>query len=250
LRNSLRRDEQKYRDELLPPLTEPSAELLAQSALFLVLRDQPPSTHTATPWTRLASRRFGGDIDTRTVSFETGTGAVVSLRIRRHPNGGLFDVAVQPMPGSTMPVKFRGISASLTSPTSLSATIADTVSHATVVPQAHGAAGAERLHIFSGPHAATVLCRAPAWAEELSADAHSLARGALRAPMPSLVVDVRVTIGERVEKGQVVVVLESMKTETVLRAPGDGVVKVVGCAKGEMVEEGRELVEIEESGEA
>jgi len=64
--------------------------------------------------------------------------------------------------------------------------------------------------------------------------------------MPSLVVEVRVAIGDRVEKGQAVVVLESMKTETVLRAPVDGVVKAVGCAKGEMVEEGRELVVIEE----
>jgi 3-methylcrotonyl-CoA carboxylase alpha subunit len=65
--------------------------------------------------------------------------------------------------------------------------------------------------------------------------------------MPSLVVEVRVAVGEWVEKGQVVVVLESMKTETVLRAPVDGIVKGVGCAKGEMVEEGRELVDIEEN---
>ena len=49
------------------------------------------------------------------------------------------------------------------------------------------------------------------------------------------------------EKGQAVVVLESMKTETVLRAPVDGVIKAVGCAKGEMVEEGREMVAIKES---
>jgi 3-methylcrotonyl-CoA carboxylase alpha subunit len=64
--------------------------------------------------------------------------------------------------------------------------------------------------------------------------------------MPSLVVEVRVKLGERVEKGQAVVVLESMKTETVLRADAAGVVKAVGCRNGEMVEEGRELIEIEE----
>ena len=57
----------------------------------------------------------------------------------------------------------------------------------------------------------------------------------------------RVAIGDQVEKGQAVVVLESMKTETVLRAPVDGVIKAVGCAKGEMVEEGREMVAIKES---
>lgn len=70
-------------------------------------------------------------------------------------------------------------------------------------------------------------------------------KGALKAPMPSLVVDVRVKLGDRVEKGQAIIVLESMKTETVLRADAAGVVKAVGCKNGEMVEEGRELVEIE-----
>ena len=56
----------------------------------------------------------------------------------------------------------------------------------------------------------------------------------------------RVAVGERVEQGQPVVVLESMKTETVLRAPVAGVVKAVACSKGEMVEEGRELIDLEE----
>ena len=74
-------------------------------------------------------------------------------------------------------------------------------------------------------------------------------KGALRAPMPSLVVEVKVSAGDRVEKGQAVVVLESMKTETVLRAEVDGVIKAVGCKNGEMVEEGRELVSIEADGE-
>ena len=56
--------------------------------------------------------------------------------------------------------------------------------------------------------------------------------GALRAPMPSLVVEVCVAVGDRVEKGQAVVVLESMKTVTVLRAPADGVIKAVGVCQG------------------
>lgn len=64
--------------------------------------------------------------------------------------------------------------------------------------------------------------------------------------MPSLIVDLKVSVGDKVTKGQALVVLESMKTETVLRAERDGVVKAVGCKNGEMVEEGRELVDIEE----
>jgi len=63
--------------------------------------------------------------------------------------------------------------------------------------------------------------------------------------MPSLVVEVRVKLGDRVEEGQAVVVLESMKTETMLRANVAGVVKAIRCKNGEMVEEGKELVDIE-----
>jgi 3-methylcrotonyl-CoA carboxylase alpha subunit len=62
--------------------------------------------------------------------------------------------------------------------------------------------------------------------------------------MPSVVVDVKVKEGDIVKKGQAAVVLESMKTETVLRVEKDGRVSRVGCKKGEMVEEGRELVVI------
>lgn len=106
----------------------------------------------------------------------------------------------------------------------------------------------ERLHVFSGAGGGktTLVLPPPQWVLSLGGDVLGAAKGALRAPMPSVVVEVRVRVGERVEKGQPVVVLESMKTETVLRAPVAGVVTAVGCAQGEMVEEGRELVDVEE----
>jgi 3-methylcrotonyl-CoA carboxylase alpha subunit len=234
---------------------EPPAELLAQAALFLLLRDQPPSTPDATPWTRLVARRFGGDVHTRTLALETEVGTTASVKVFTRPDGGLYDITVSPASTTsasetTVPsVEFRGVSATLSSPTALSATLAGAQTLATVVSQqAPGAAGAaERLHVFCGARAVTVLHRGPAWAEVLGSESRSAARGSLRAPMPSLVVEVRVAVGERVEKDQVVVVLESMKTETVLRAPADGIVRAVGCAKGEMVEEGRELIDVEES---
>jgi len=176
------------------------------------------------------------------------------VKILTHPkamNGAtLYDITMQSTSGAT--AEFRDVSATLLSPTGLSVTLAGALKRATIVTHSQGGAGAERLHIFSGPRAVTVLLRPPAWAveEALSAAGGLTAgRGALRAPMPSLVVEVRVAVGARVEKGQAVIVLESMKTGTVLRAPVDGVVKAVGCAKDEMVEEGRELVVIEESEE-
>jgi 3-methylcrotonyl-CoA carboxylase alpha subunit len=105
----------------------------------------------------------------------------------------------------------------------------------------------ERLHVFSASGVKTTLAiPPPAYVLSLGKDVLSASKGALRAPMPSLVVEVKVSVGDRVEKGQPVVVLESMKTETVLRAEVSGVVSAVGCVKGDMVEEGRELVDIKD----
>jgi len=64
--------------------------------------------------------------------------------------------------------------------------------------------------------------------------------------MPSVVVDIRVQVGDEVKQGQAVIILESMKTETVLRAEREGKVRSIACSKGEMVEEGRELVIFED----
>jgi 3-methylcrotonyl-CoA carboxylase alpha subunit len=102
----------------------------------------------------------------------------------------------------------------------------------------------ERLHVFKSGHKTTLLVPSPNWLLSLGGDVLSAAQGALKAPMPSLVVEVKVKVGDHVEEGQAVVVLESMKTETVLRANVAGVVKAIGCKNGEMVEEGRELVDI------
>jgi 3-methylcrotonyl-CoA carboxylase alpha subunit len=103
----------------------------------------------------------------------------------------------------------------------------------------------ERLHVFHDGQKTTLVLPTPKWLLSLGGDILNATKGALKAPMPSLIVDLKVKVGDTVTKGQAVVVLESMKTETVLRAEKDGVVKSVGCRNGEMVEEGRELVDIE-----
>lgn len=110
---------------------------------------------------------------------------------------------------------------------------------------------AERLHVFSAGTRTTLVRPPPSWQLALSSDVLNATRGkgGVRAPMPSVVVDVKVAVGEDVKKGQAVVILESMKTETVLRAERDGKVKAISCRKGEMVEEGRELVLFEEGKE-
>jgi acetyl-CoA/propionyl-CoA carboxylase biotin carboxyl carrier protein len=66
----------------------------------------------------------------------------------------------------------------------------------------------------------------------------------LAAPMPATVVKVLVKPGDRVSKGDTVVVLEAMKMELPLRAPGNATVKAVHCREGELVQPDAVLVEL------
>ncbi|MBR0648220.1 biotin/lipoyl-binding protein [Roseomonas terrae] len=66
--------------------------------------------------------------------------------------------------------------------------------------------------------------------------------GRLSAPIPGRVVQVLVQVGDHVARGQVVAILEAMKTELRIAAPADGVVAHIGCAAGDSIEEGTEIV--------
>jgi biotin carboxyl carrier protein len=67
---------------------------------------------------------------------------------------------------------------------------------------------------------------------------------AIKAPMPGLVIDVPVHIGDAVEAGSVLVVLESMKMENEVKAPRAGVVSQVRVQSGQSVEQHEALVAI------
>jgi biotin carboxyl carrier protein len=67
----------------------------------------------------------------------------------------------------------------------------------------------------------------------------------LRAPMPGLIVQLRVAVGDHVAAGDGLVVMEAMKMENELRAPAAGTVRAVHVAVGAAVEKGALLVELE-----
>lgn len=66
----------------------------------------------------------------------------------------------------------------------------------------------------------------------------------LKAPMPGLVVSVGVEPGQQVEKGAVLVILESMKMQNELKAPRAGTVNRVKVKAGETVEQRQTLITI------
>ena len=64
----------------------------------------------------------------------------------------------------------------------------------------------------------------------------------VQSPMPGVIVKVPVEKGQRVTKGETVVILESMKMENELKSPREGVVLRVNTAPGATVEKGQDLV--------
>jgi biotin carboxyl carrier protein len=67
----------------------------------------------------------------------------------------------------------------------------------------------------------------------------------MRAPMPGLVVSVNVEEGQEVSKGQVLVVLESMKMQNELKAARGGTVSRIRVKPGETVEQKQTLLTVQ-----
>lgn len=65
----------------------------------------------------------------------------------------------------------------------------------------------------------------------------------IKAPMPGLIFDIKVTEGQEVKKGDPVMILEAMKMENVLKSPGDGIVKAIKVNKGDKVEKNQVLIQ-------
>lgn len=64
----------------------------------------------------------------------------------------------------------------------------------------------------------------------------------LKAPMPGLVLDIRVGEGQEVRKGDPLVLLEAMKMENVIKAPADARVSKIKVKKGQAVEKNEVLL--------
>lgn len=67
----------------------------------------------------------------------------------------------------------------------------------------------------------------------------------LKSPMPGLIVKVPVKEGDAIEKGDVLVILESMKMQNELKSPKEGTVTKVSIKEGDSVEQRQIIIEME-----
>lgn len=65
----------------------------------------------------------------------------------------------------------------------------------------------------------------------------------IKAPMPGLVLNVMVTEGQEVNKGDSLLVLEAMKMENIIKSPTGGIVKKILIQKGDKVEKNEILLQ-------
>src|SRR6478672_6524810 len=107
------------------------------------------------------------------------------------------------------------------------------------------AVGGRRYHLVTAIHGPSTLVEVDGVAHRVSRDEG----GVLRSPAPALVVATPAAVGQEVEAGAPVLVLESMKMETVLHAPFPARVKELLVITGSQVETGAALVRLEPLGD-
>jgi len=215
-------------DALLPADAPPPDTVLAAAALLLLqqrrgaaARDAAVSADRHSPWAGTDGWRAGGGPAPQRLCFRCGE---VKRTVEAARRGDMWQLAIEERV-VTAALEPRGETGSML--------IMDGL-QTSVLVLAHQAEMAVSL---AGDcwHLTELDPLAPPTGAEVSS-------GRLTAPMPGRVVQVLVTAGDAVRRGQPLMVVEAMKMEHTIAAPRDGAVAAVRFAAGDLVEEGAELV--------
>lgn len=75
--------------------------------------------------------------------------------------------------------------------------------------------------------------------------AASTGKSGIKSPLPGVILDIKVKVGDVVKRGQTVATLEAMKMENNINADKDGTITAINVSKGDSVLEGTDLIIIE-----
>jgi biotin carboxyl carrier protein len=68
---------------------------------------------------------------------------------------------------------------------------------------------------------------------------------AIKAPMPGLILEISVVVGQEVKENDNLIILGAMKMENSFLSPRDGIIKSISVAVGDAVDKGQLLIEFE-----
>lgn len=107
----------------------------------------------------------------------------------------------------------------------------------------------EKKEVAEKPTVRPVVKPAPAPAKPAAQPAATQPAAAgsgkgVKSPLPGVILDVKVNVGDEVKKGQTVVILEAMKMENNINADRDGKITAINVKQGDSVLEGTDLVMI------
>ncbi|MCA0451894.1 MAG: biotin/lipoyl-binding protein, partial [Proteobacteria bacterium] len=213
----------RHKDALVPVATAPDdvTVALAVLAILRAREDAVAAAEPDSPWARMPGWRLNGDAHDE-IAFKD----LPPVRVHyRGSTGYVLD-----LPGGSIAAQ-----AGLSPEGHLTATLDGHKIEADIVQR-----GLDTI-VFRGAQS-TTLTMIDVLA---AADAQGGAGGKLVAPMPGKIVSVAVADGQKVIKGQKLVVLEAMKMEHTILAPADGLVVRVRFKPGEQTSEGEELVVFE-----
>ncbi|EHK99068.1 putative Methylcrotonoyl-CoA carboxylase subunit alpha, mitochondrial [Glarea lozoyensis 74030] len=231
---------QKHHDELFTPeITKP--ETFIQAALGILAQEQSLKPTSSGPHGLLIGY---GSPDSRTFSFVVGNTDATSkpdpttvTTTQLAPN--LYNITLTSP--SSEPIIYTNITTTST-PKSITTFYPHTRLTTTLIPTPSPPSslpGSKTLTLFQTGTSTTLTLLPPAW--HASALNLKAAANTVLAPMPCKILRHEVAEGDSVEVGQALLVIESMKMETVIRAPKAGMVRrLVGV--GEICGAGRMLV--------
>lgn len=153
-------------------------------------------------------------------------------------NGNDYNVEINSVNGDSAVVTVNGIQYSVESG------VASCTAAAVAAAQAPVQAPAAPQ---PAPAVQTAAQAAPVQAAEPAKPAPAPASGngkPVTAPLPGVIIEISVKVGDTVKQGQQVAVLEAMKMENVIEATHDGTVTAINASKGDSVLEGAPIVTI------
>jgi 3-methylcrotonyl-CoA carboxylase alpha subunit len=226
----------KHNDSLFAAKETP-VEVYAQSALSIILAEsQAPKP--SDPFAALAGGvGWASNYQKRVVTLDDPNTPDTTITVELEPVGpACFNITIGPQVFPNVAVRHSAAD------NTLSSYFPHTRVDSRIIRDGSS------LYVFQHGKQHRLSLSQPAWLDKLSGP--SEAKSSVLAPMPCKVLRVEVKEGDRVVKDQALVVIESMKMETVIRSPKEGVVKRLPHGEGDVVKAGVGLVVFEEEGEA